>query len=71
MLLDRVVKQQKERAAPARAALEILCRSNQATENIGNTPRSFLRMGIAIDIVKKIAISVPSCLLFVSSIIAE
>jgi len=31
---------------------------NQATENIGNTPRSFLRMRIAIDIVKKIAISV-------------
>jgi len=55
-------EEEKERAAPARAALEILCRSNQATENISNTPRSFLRSGIAIDIVKKIAISVPSFL---------
>ena len=31
---------------------------NQATENKGNTPRSFLRMRIAIDMVKKIVISV-------------
>jgi len=63
----------KRKGRPARAALDILCESNQATENIGNTPRSFLRMRIAIDIVKKIAISVAPFLLlvFVYSIIAE
>ena len=50
----------KRKGRPARAALDILCESNQATENIGNIPRSFLRMRIAIDIMKKIAISVTS-----------
>jgi hypothetical protein len=48
----------KKKGPPCTGGPESPVSKNQATENIGNTPRSFLRMRITIDIVKEIATAV-------------